>query len=104
MTYRQGHHSTSDDSSRYRVEGELDTWQTDGIEPISRLRNYLMAEGLVTEEEELVARKQYRKDVLAMIKEIEKKQYAPISDMFNDMYDKVRFFIFRFRCFLSARK
>jgi 2-oxoisovalerate dehydrogenase E1 component alpha subunit len=26
MTYRGGHHSTSDDSSRYRAQSEIDDW------------------------------------------------------------------------------
>ena len=33
------------------MEGELDNWQSEGIEPISRLRNYLMKQGLIKDGE-----------------------------------------------------
>jgi 2-oxoisovalerate dehydrogenase E1 component alpha subunit len=43
LTYRLGDHTTADDASRYRDAEELKSrWQ---IEPIARLRNYLVAEG-----------------------------------------------------------
>merc|ERR1719420_1023587 len=45
MTYRVGHHTTSDDSSKYRPPGEKDSWVSD-LEPISRYRNLLMSQGI----------------------------------------------------------
>jgi pyruvate dehydrogenase E1 component alpha subunit len=44
LTYRLGDHTTADDASRYRDADELkNRWH---IEPIGRLRTYLVAEGL----------------------------------------------------------
>jgi TPP-dependent pyruvate/acetoin dehydrogenase alpha subunit len=40
MTYRIGHHSTSDDSSRYRAKTEIDDWNATN-NPITRMRAYL---------------------------------------------------------------
>ena len=43
LTYRLGDHTTADDASRYRDAEEMKKhWQ---IEPIARLRNYLLAQG-----------------------------------------------------------
>lgn len=41
MTYRIGHHSTSDDSSAYRSVDEVRFWDSTD-HPISRLRKYLV--------------------------------------------------------------
>lgn len=38
-TYRMGAHTTSDDPTRYRIAGELDSWQAK--DPIKRVRLYL---------------------------------------------------------------
>ena len=41
MTYRVGHHSTSDDSSKYRPVGEVKTWNLTNC-PIKRLQGLLI--------------------------------------------------------------
>ena len=41
MSYRQGHHSTSDDSTRYRAISEIKAWQSTSC-PISRLSKWLV--------------------------------------------------------------
>ncbi|MBU6278750.1 MAG: thiamine pyrophosphate-dependent dehydrogenase E1 component subunit alpha [Actinomycetales bacterium] len=43
MTYRMGAHTTSDDPSRYRPQGELESWRAK--DPIARLKAYLVASG-----------------------------------------------------------
>lgn len=43
MTYRMGHHTTSDDSSLYRPEGELESWEDKS--PLDRFRKLLEAKG-----------------------------------------------------------
>ena len=37
MTYRSGHHSTSDDSSRYRAADEISHWRT-ARDPVERFK------------------------------------------------------------------
>ena len=44
MSYRQGHHSTSDDSTRYRDVVEIDEWRSNS-HPITRLRSYMESKG-----------------------------------------------------------
>jgi 2-oxoisovalerate dehydrogenase E1 component alpha subunit len=51
MTYRIGHHSTSDDSSAYRSKDEVEQWRAKD-NPINRFRKYLEAKGWWSAEEE----------------------------------------------------
>jgi 2-oxoisovalerate dehydrogenase E1 component alpha subunit len=44
MTYRLGHHSTSDDSTAYRSIDEINSWEKDD-NPILRFKNYLVNKG-----------------------------------------------------------
>ncbi|XP_057260970.1 2-oxoisovalerate dehydrogenase subunit alpha, mitochondrial-like, partial [Pezoporus wallicus] len=60
MTYRIGHHSTSDDSSAYRSVDEVDYWDKQD-HPISRLRHFLLHKGWWDEEQEKGWRKSSRK-------------------------------------------
>jgi 2-oxoisovalerate dehydrogenase E1 component subunit alpha len=55
LTYRLGDHTTADDASRYRNGSEVSARWAE--EPIARLRNYLVAEGMwgKADEEQLLA-------------------------------------------------
>jgi 2-oxoisovalerate dehydrogenase E1 component alpha subunit len=55
LTYRLGDHTTADDASRYRSGSEVSARWAE--EPIARLRNYLVAEGMwgKADEEQLLA-------------------------------------------------
>jgi 2-oxoisovalerate dehydrogenase E1 component alpha subunit len=55
LTYRLGDHTTADDASRYRSGSEVSARWAE--EPISRLRNYLVAQGMwgKSDEEQLLA-------------------------------------------------
>lgn len=46
MTYRQGHHSTSDDSTLYRDVDEIKMW-TEELNPIDRTKKYLLVSGTI---------------------------------------------------------
>ncbi len=48
VTYRRGPHTTSDDPTRYRDDGEVEHWAS--LDPLDRLRRYLEAEGAIDEE------------------------------------------------------
>ncbi len=66
MTYRIGHHSTSDDSTKYRDRKEVEERaQLDN--PITRLRRYMEARGWWSPQEEEAFRKSVKKDVLKSI-------------------------------------
>jgi 2-oxoisovalerate dehydrogenase E1 component alpha subunit len=49
MTYRLGHHSTSDDSTAYRSVDEINSWEKSD-NPLSRFRNYLIKNNLLPED------------------------------------------------------
>ena len=51
MTYRLGHHSTSDDSTAYRSADEMNTWEKDD-NPISRFKDYCFSKGFWTKEQD----------------------------------------------------
>jgi 2-oxoisovalerate dehydrogenase E1 component alpha subunit len=55
LTYRLGDHTTADDASRYRSGAEVSARWAE--EPIARLRNYLVAQGMwgKADEEQLLA-------------------------------------------------
>lgn len=51
MTYRVGHHTTSDDSTKYRTEDEVMWWKENNC-PITRLQKLLFEKQLWSLEEE----------------------------------------------------
>ncbi|MCU1494080.1 MAG: pyruvate dehydrogenase component, alpha subunit [Acidimicrobiaceae bacterium] len=50
VTYRMGAHTTADDPTRYRSEGELELWRR--RDPIDRYRSHLVAAGIWTAQHE----------------------------------------------------
>lgn len=85
MSYRRGHHSTSDDSTRYRSAAEIKHWG-DNLDPLHRLRKYLEAEGLWSEEEEQRERDEQRLNVLNALTIAEKRPKPHWKELFNDVY------------------
>ncbi|KAH9253058.1 hypothetical protein BASA81_008964 [Batrachochytrium salamandrivorans] len=88
MTYRVGHHSTSDDSSAYRSKQEVAEWQKNSS-PIVRFRKYLETRSLWSEEDEQAFRKDIRSQILRSFSAAEKVKKPPIDDLFTDVYDDV---------------
>eukprot|EP00747_Dinoflagellata_sp_TGD_P185565 gnl/TRDRNA2_/TRDRNA2_42157_c0_seq1.p1 gnl/TRDRNA2_/TRDRNA2_42157_c0~~gnl/TRDRNA2_/TRDRNA2_42157_c0_seq1.p1 ORF type:complete len:448 (-),score=83.83 gnl/TRDRNA2_/TRDRNA2_42157_c0_seq1:130-1473(-) len=88
MTYRRGHHSTSDDAARYRPGEEVKMMASEGVEPVSRVRLLLESEGLWDEAKDAELRKSCREEVMDALKTGEAKKFAPISDMFVDVFAK----------------
>lgn len=85
MSYRVGHHSTSDDSSAYRSVEEIKEWEKND-NPINRVNNYLTSKGLWSETKEKEARKEIRAQVIEAFSWAEKLKKLPISTMFEDVY------------------
>jgi 2-oxoisovalerate dehydrogenase E1 component alpha subunit len=85
MTYRQGHHSTSDDSTRYRSVTEIKRWQ-ELYDPIARFRKYMEANGWWSEDQERVLRDRERMAVLQAMETAEKREKPPLHEMFEDVY------------------
>ncbi|KAF0852868.1 mitochondrial branched-chain amino acid degradation 2-oxoisovalerate dehydrogenase alpha subunit [Andalucia godoyi] len=88
MTYRGGHHSTSDDSTRYRSEAELNYWNREQ-NPIARFRHYLFGRKLWTEDREKELQLQVRKQVLAELDAAEKDPKPAIEQLFEDVYESM---------------
>ena len=62
LTYRAGHHSTSDDSSKYRPVSEIELWRM-ARDPVSRLRRWIESNDWWSGEAESELRSNVRKEV-----------------------------------------
>ncbi|CAK8579289.1 unnamed protein product [Lathyrus sativus] len=88
LTYRVGHHSTSDDSTKYRSTGEIEYWKMER-NPVNRFKRWVERSGWWSEKDELELRSSVRKQLMHAIQVAEKAQKPPLEDMFTDVYDKL---------------
>ncbi|KAH0670469.1 hypothetical protein KY290_025890 [Solanum tuberosum] len=86
LTYRAGHHSTSDDSTKYRPAKEIEWWRRER-DPVSRFRKWIEREGWLNSQVESELCSNIRKQVLQAIQVAEKQEKPPIKDVFTDVYD-----------------
>ncbi|XP_071915639.1 2-oxoisovalerate dehydrogenase subunit alpha 2, mitochondrial-like isoform X2 [Coffea arabica] len=86
LTYRGGHHTTSDDSTRYRSAEEIEWWRVAQC-PVSRFRKWLEKEGWWNSDAETELRASLRKQVLRAIQVAEQVEKPPVADIFTDVYD-----------------
>ncbi|KAK9216265.1 hypothetical protein WN944_008272 [Citrus x changshan-huyou] len=86
LTYRVGHHSTSDDSTKYRTLDEIEYWKTERS-PINRFRNWVERQGWWSEQEETELRSSIKKQLLQAIQVAEKTEKPAITELFSDVYD-----------------
>ncbi|XP_044738233.1 2-oxoisovalerate dehydrogenase subunit alpha, mitochondrial [Chrysoperla carnea] len=91
MTYRVGHHSTSDDSLAYRDANEIEQWSEKGIVggPIKRLRKYLEKKNFWDDETEKKYQTECRKNILSALTKAENKLKPNWREMFGDVYHKM---------------
>jgi 2-oxoisovalerate dehydrogenase E1 component alpha subunit len=85
MTYRVGHHSTSDDSSAYRSASDVDRRRS-ADNPLHRMAEYLKARGWWNDKQEEEIKKSYRRDIVAAMSKAEKLKRPSLSSMFDDTY------------------
>jgi 2-oxoisovalerate dehydrogenase E1 component alpha subunit len=85
MTYRQGHHSTSDDSLRYRDADEVQN-AADVSDPMLRLDRFLRRMGWTDENEVTSIEDEERIAVLSAMEEAEKRPKPGLDMMFRDVY------------------
>eukprot|EP00604_Paraphysomonas_vestita_P003233 CAMPEP_0174821456 /NCGR_PEP_ID=MMETSP1107-20130205/8268_1 /TAXON_ID=36770 /ORGANISM="Paraphysomonas vestita, Strain GFlagA" /LENGTH=337 /DNA_ID=CAMNT_0016038499 /DNA_START=210 /DNA_END=1221 /DNA_ORIENTATION=+ len=85
MSYRRGHHSTSDDSTRYRSVNEINEWID--LCPVRRLRRYMEDREWWNNDLETALREEERREVMKALESAEKKNYPPPSELFTDVYD-----------------
>ena len=86
MTYRQGHHSTSDDSTRYRGENVETLAAHDVGDPFSRMSLFLQNYGILNPHESLVMEDAEKFNVLQAMEAAEKKGPPPLTELFEDVY------------------
>lgn len=90
-TYRKGAHTTSDDPTKYRTKDEEEAW--DAKDPMKRLRAYLDANKLWTEDETALV-DEYKKEVERQFEEAEHTAAYKLEDVFqythNEMPDELR--------------
>ena len=87
MSYRTGHHSTSDDSTRYRTVDEMTEWKA--RDPVARFQLWLEGEGWWTSEEEAKLRGEARREVMKVIDVAERKRKHGLRTLVTDVYDDV---------------
>ncbi|CAH0720268.1 unnamed protein product, partial [Brenthis ino] len=85
MSYRVGHHSTSDDSSAYRPVEEIKQWMQEH-NPIHKFRLYLERKGLWDNEAENTYTKDIRNFVVRTMQDAEKKKKPHWKEMLEDVY------------------
>lgn len=85
MSYRGGHHSTSDDSTRYRESDEIKYWNEKN-NALSRLRLYLERRGWWDADRETALRTQSRRDVLKEMARAEAEKKPSTDELFSDVY------------------
>jgi pyruvate dehydrogenase E1 component alpha subunit len=84
VTYRMGHHTTSDDASRYRTKEDVATWE--GRDPITRFRTYLAGRGLWDDAQEKSLRREHTAKIEAAVAEAEARPAATVEDLFAFTY------------------
>ncbi|KAF3942598.1 hypothetical protein CMV_030759, partial [Castanea mollissima] len=86
LTYRVGHHSTSDDSTKYRPVDEIEWWRS-ARDPVARFRKWIESNGWWCSENESELRTSVRKQMLHAIQVAEKADKPPIGELFTDVYN-----------------
>ncbi|KAK7605272.1 hypothetical protein V9T40_007130 [Parthenolecanium corni] len=84
MTYRRGHHSTSDDSTAYRSQEEIDQWKK--FDPIIRLKYFMEKYSMWNEELQSKWLDSIRKQIRKSVVEGEKVKKPKWQEMFSDVY------------------
>lgn len=85
MTYRQGHHSTSDDSTRYRNDGEVRAY-TDVGDPFLRISAFLRNYGFIDGNDSVRIEDTEKFNVLQAMETAEKKGPPAFGELFQDVY------------------
>lgn len=88
MTYRIGHHSTSDDSSAYRSTDEVKEWN-EKYHPISRLNHFMKTRNWWDDSRESSLEAESKNEVLKTFAAAEKKKKATWKELFHDVYHDV---------------
>uniref|UniRef100_A0ABD2WZG4 2-oxoisovalerate dehydrogenase subunit alpha n=1 Tax=Trichogramma kaykai TaxID=54128 RepID=A0ABD2WZG4_9HYME len=86
-----GHHSTSDDSTIYRDDAEIEKYQQ--LDPIRSLKSYLKQHKLWDESQNELFIKATNKKIMEAIKVAENDSLPGQDDIFNNVYSAIPFHI-----------
>ncbi|XP_074263688.1 2-oxoisovalerate dehydrogenase subunit alpha 1, mitochondrial-like isoform X1 [Silene latifolia] len=87
LTYRVSHHSTSDDSTKYRPVNEIEHWKIEKS-PVTRFRKWVESNGWWNEEQESSIRNRVKKEMISAIQMAEKIEKPAVMELFTDVYDE----------------
>lgn len=85
LSYRQAHHSTSDDSFAYRNRADVEDWKRRDT-PIARLRKYMEKRLWWSEEREKETRQRVRREILEAFGRAEKEVKPNVRALWEDVY------------------
>lgn len=85
MSYRVGHHSTSDDSTAYRSKDEISHFES-VFSPIPRFGNFLKNRGWWSDEQTKAIQQATRDECLKELKRQEDLPPWPVEHLFEDTY------------------
>lgn len=80
-TYRLGAHTTSDDPTKYREDEEVEKWRAK--DPVKRMKAYLIAKGIWSEEEDVRLIEQYDEEALEIFRKVEATGETELEDIFK---------------------
>lgn len=87
MTYRLGHHSTSDDSTAYRSIDEMDSWEKKD-NPVNRFRHYLVNQEWWNMEKDEKMNNECHKEIMDSFNAAEIQNKAKPTEMFEEVFDR----------------
>ena len=87
VTFRMAGHSSSDDPTRYRDAALVAEWER--RDPLARLRTWLQAGGLLSEDEEEGWKQEVNDEIGTAIQEAESLPPPPIRSMLTDVYHEM---------------
>ncbi|MEM4315755.1 MAG: thiamine pyrophosphate-dependent dehydrogenase E1 component subunit alpha [Nitrososphaerota archaeon] len=91
FTYRIGPHTTADDPKRYRSEEEVRYWRS--LDPLDRMRRYLLKKGLWSEELEREVIESFRDELRRATEEAESTEAARPRVVLEDVYSTLQWHI-----------
>lgn len=87
FTYRMADHTTADDAKKYRDPTEVELWKKK--DPIDRLRKYMAAKGLWSEDYEKKVQEDCEKRISEAVQKEESMPEQQPLDMFQHVYEKM---------------
>jgi len=84
VTFRFGPHTTADDPTKYRTDEEIERWKP--LDPMIRLRSYLKAKGLWSEEVETRMTEDAQKEIDQAVKDAEAVPAPELKEIFEYVF------------------